>query len=76
MNPLNVVIDDTLKVPYIYKYDFDDLEIKKNGVEGTPIRGWADQLHEIAWHLNKNDWSRPREHLTTGSISIKLFSKK
>lgn len=76
MNPLNVVIDSTLKVPYVYKYDFDDLAIKKLGVEGTPIKGWADLLHEIAWHLNKNDWSRPMEHITQGSIAIKLFSKK
>jgi hypothetical protein len=76
VNPLNVVIDEKIKVPYIYKYDFDDLHIKKMGIEGTPIKGWSDMLHEIAWHLNKNDWTRPREHLTQGSISIKLFSKK
>jgi hypothetical protein len=76
MNPLNVVIDDTIKLPYIYKYDFDDLAIKRLGVEGTPIKGWADLLHEIAWHLHHNDWSRPMEHITQGSIAIKLFSKK
>lgn len=73
--PLNVTIDDVIKVPYIYKYSMDDLIIKQKGVEDTPIRGWADTLKDISWHLSKNDWSKPREHLQNGCIQINSFKK-
>ena len=76
MNPLNVVIDDKIKTPYIYRYDFHDLNIKRKGIEGTWIKGWEEQLEEIAWHLDKNDWTRPKEHILNGSISIQIFNKK
>jgi hypothetical protein len=76
MNPLNVVIDDGEKVPYIYAYSPDDLHIKRHGVEGTTIRGWEDTIDDIAWHFDNGDWSRPREHIMNGYLGVKTFSKR
>jgi hypothetical protein len=76
MNPLNVVIDDDMKVPYIYEYNKADLYIKRFGIENTPIRGWEDTLNEIAWHLGTNDWSRPKAHIVHGKLFINIFNKK
>jgi hypothetical protein len=76
MNPLNVVIDDDTKVPYIYQYSPEDLHIKRYGIEGTPITGWEDTINEIAWHFDNSDWSRPKEHLKNGYMSVKTFSKR
>jgi len=76
MNPLNVVIDDGEKVPYIYAYKLEDLNIKRFGLEGSSVRGWEDSIKEIAWHFNSGDWSRPREHQQNGFISIKTFGRK
>lgn len=76
MNPLNVVIDEDEKVPYIYSYSPEDLHIKRYGIEGTPITGWEDTIKEIAWHFDNGDWSRPREHVKNGYMSIKTFSRR
>lgn len=76
MNPLNVVIDDDMKVPYLYSYNPEDLHIKRYGIEGTPIRGWEDTINEIAWHFDNGDWSRPKEHQKMGYMSVKTFSKR
>jgi hypothetical protein len=76
MNPLNVVIDDAEKVPYIYSYSPEDLHIKRYGIEGTPIRGWEDTINDIAWHFDNGEWTRPREHLMNGYMSVKTFSKR
>lgn len=76
MNPLNVVIDDDMKVPYIYEYNKTDLHIKRYGIENTPIRGWEDVINEIAWHLGKNDWSRPKEHIVHGKLLINVYNKR
>jgi hypothetical protein len=74
MPPLNVVIDDDL-IPYIYAYNMDDLQIKRYGVENTPIRGWEDVINDIAWHFDNGDWSRPREHQQNGYLSVRTFNK-
>jgi len=75
MPPLNLVIDDTDKIPYLYMYDLDDLYIKEHGLEGTPIKGWKHSIEEIAWHFNSEDWSRPREHQLNGYFHVKTFRK-
>lgn len=75
MNPLNVVIDDQIKIPYIYEYNKADLHIKRYGIENTYIRGWEDTLKEIAWHLSTNDWSRPKDHILNGKLLINIFKK-
>lgn len=78
MNPLNVVIDDIEKIPLIYEYKETDLYIKKHGLE-TPNRlvfkGWTHILNEIAYHLEKNNWKRPVEHLRNGKITVNVFNK-
>lgn len=76
VNPLNVVIDDKVKLPYLFEYSLDDLHIKQKGIEGTDIRGWEDDINDIAWHMHMNDWSYPTEHLKHGKIRIKLFNRK
>lgn len=80
--PLNVVIDDVEMKPYIYKYSFDDLEIKRYGMNNTyyinnyqGIVGWEGVIKEISWHMENNDWSRPMQHIKNGSIPVKLFKK-
>jgi hypothetical protein len=73
--PLNVTIDDTIKIPYIYKYNREDMAIKRSGIEGTWIKGWENTLQDIAWHINLNDFSRPREHIMNGAIAINVFKK-
>jgi len=75
MNPLNVVIDDVQKLPYLYEYNSNDLYVKRYGIENTQIRGWEDTLNEIAWHLDKNDWGRPREHILNGRMQINIYKK-
>lgn len=75
MNPLNVVIDDDIKIPYLYEYNKNDLHVKRYGIENTNIRGWEDTLREIAWHLNVNDWSRPKDHIKNGKLLINIYKK-
>lgn len=74
-NPLNVVIDDDIKTPYIFSYRHDDLAIKRHGIENTMIRGWEDTMNDIAWHFDKGDWSRPREHQMNGYLTVKTFNR-
>ena len=74
-NPINVVIDDITKTPYLYMYNYSDLEISRQGIENTSIRGWEDILKEIAWHLSTNNWNRPKEHILNGYMSVKYFRR-
>jgi len=76
MPPLNVVIDDEEKIPYIYAYNVNDLYIKRFGIEGTKITGWEDTLKDIAWHLGTNEWKRPKEHVKNGYLSVNVFNKR
>jgi hypothetical protein len=76
MNPLNVVIDDQEKIPYLYGYKGSDLQIKRSGMEGTRITGWEQTLEEIAWHIDTNQWERPRSHYLNGFIAVEVFSKR
>lgn len=75
-NPLNVVIDDDIKIPYIFAYNAEDLKIKRYGVENTPITGWEDTMNDIAWHFDKQDWSRPREHQLNGFMNVRSFNRR
>lgn len=74
-NPLNIVIDES-KIPYIYTFYQEDLHVKRFGIEGTPIRGWEDDLNDIAFHMDCQDWSRPKEHIKNGFMSVRLFNKR
>jgi hypothetical protein len=75
-NPLNLVMDDGLRIPYIYAYNANDLEIKRKGIENTKIKGWEDVLREIAWHIDTQQWERPREHYLNGFINVQAFTRR
>lgn len=75
-NPLNVVIDSDEKVPYIYQYNANDLYIERYGHENMHwFKGWEQTLYEIAWHMNEQQWDRPKEHLQNGSMNIQFFKR-
>lgn len=76
MNPLNVVIDDREKIPYLYCYNSMDLAIKRNGIENTKIIGWESNLLDIAWHMDQNKWDRPKSHYLTGFLSVEIFNNR
>lgn len=76
MPPLNIVIDGVDKIPYIYMYNPDDLYIKRHGIENTNIKGWEDSIKDIAWHFDNEDWTRPREHIKNGFLTVKAFNKR
>jgi hypothetical protein len=73
--PLNIVIDRTFKVPYIYEYDWLDIEIATDGSDTNNVTGWKNILNEIAWHIETGVWDRPRELHETGKIKLKIFNK-
>jgi hypothetical protein len=75
MNPLNVVIDNDIRIPYIYEYNQNDLYIKRYGIENTNVKGWQDTVHEIAWHLEKGDWSRPKYHIENKKLLVNIFKR-
>jgi hypothetical protein len=78
MNPLNVVIDDVYKVPYLYEYSPNDLYIKRYGLE-TESRlvfpGWEHAVKDIAWHLDRGEWMYPKEHVMNGKLQVRIFNK-
>lgn len=76
MSPLNVVIDDTEKIPYLYAYNGSDLHIKRYGIDGTKITGWETILEDIAWHMDTNQWERPRGHYLNGYLTLDIFNKR
>jgi len=70
---LNIVIDKEYKIPYIYEYSFEDLEIAKNGKKDDDFRGWKEILNLIGWHINTNVWDVPKELYENGKIKLKIF---
>lgn len=75
MNPLNVVIDDQDKIPYLYNYTAMDLDVKRTGIENTKIIGWEATVQDIAWHISNNFWERPRQHYLNGFMSVEIFKR-
>lgn len=73
--PVNIVIDRKYKVPFIYEYDWDDLDIAENGSEELHVEGWKTILERIAWHVANSIWDRPKELYETGKIKLKIFNK-
>lgn len=71
--PINIVIDRKNKIPYIYEYDWDELDIAENGSEEKHIEGWRATLDIIAWHITNGVWDRPKELYETGRIKLKIF---
>jgi hypothetical protein len=73
--PINIVVDRAYKVPYIYEYDWEDIEIAKEGSKELGITGWMEILKDIAWHMETGIWTMPREMYENGKIKLKIFSK-
>lgn len=71
--PINIVIDREYKVPYIYEYDWSDIDIAQNGHTELGIKGWAEVLNEICWHVITGIWNKPKELEQTGRIKLKIF---
>lgn len=85
--PINIVIDETEKIPYIYEYDWKDIEIAKDGNSSYLFnvfqtqdhnarikKGWKQILEEICWHLQNNKWEYPVELYETGKIKVNLIN--
>jgi len=71
--PVNIVVDRKYKVPFIYEYTWDDLDIAQNGSEEKNIEGWQSILERIAWHIANSVWDKPKELYETGKIKLKIF---
>lgn len=85
LEPINIVIDEFEKLPYVYQYDWKDIDISRSG-NTTYLysifetnnhnerikKGWQDLLDEICWHLQNDQWDYPVEIYKTGSIKVNL----
>lgn len=87
LEPLNVVIDENEKTPYIYKYDWKDITLSQDGNASFLFnifetddhnqrikKGWMQILNEICWHIQNNKWDYPVEIYKTGSIRVNLVN--
>lgn len=73
--PINIVIDKEYKVPYIYEYDWEDVEIAQFGSKELNVKGWQEVLDDICWHIDKGIWNKPKELELSGRIKLKIFNK-
>lgn len=87
IEPINITIDINERVPYIYEYNWKDIDLARIGnesllydiyqgqVHNQKIRkGWQSILEDICWHITKNIWSEPRELYETNKIKINLLN--
>lgn len=74
-SPLNVVIDLEDKTPYVYQFSYDDMIVERDGIENTYIKGWMGAVLDIGWHIDKQDWKRPKEHIINGKIFFNWYKK-
>lgn len=73
--PINLVIDRTYKIPYIYEYSWRDIKNSWKGYvsnSGKAVKGLKDYIEDIKWHIDKDLWDYPREHYENGSITLNL----
>lgn len=73
--PVNVAIARDSKIPYIFEFDFDEVDICQRGSDELGIVGWETVLDNITWHLQTGIWSKPREHNENGKIKLKIYNK-
>jgi hypothetical protein len=73
LSPINIVIDKEYKVPYIYEYDSEDINIAESGSEELNYKGWKHYLNEIIWHITTGIWDKPKEIHDFGKIKLKIF---
>lgn len=75
LNPINIAIDSNIKIPYIYEYDWNDIEIAREGSEINNVEGWMNTLENIMWHIETSVWDRAREMFENNKIKLKIFKK-
>lgn len=87
LNPINIVIDNYDKIPYIYEYSWSDLEMEKMGNESflndlfhtsshnaKIKKGWLEILETIAWHYHNDYWQKTKELYENGKIKVNLLN--
>lgn len=86
LNPINIVIDEYDRVPYIYEYSWTDLGLEREGNEKylsdvyTPShnhkikKGWLQILETICWHYSNELWEKPKELYENRKIKINLLN--
>lgn len=85
--PVNVVIDINDKTPYLYEYDWRDIALSADGNKeflynlyqtndhnAKIKKGWKKILDEIAWHMENDLWSKPRELYEAKRIKVNLLN--
>lgn len=84
--PVNICIDAKDKIPYVYQYTDEDLQIAMEGNDyyrpvnadgqtiGYKYKGWQQVLEDICWHYFSNQWDRPKEHYIDGYIRVNTLS--
>lgn len=76
--PINIVIDKFYNIPYIYEYNFKDMDAAWNGYTkyGRYQKGLEDYIKEIRWHVINDKWNYPIEHYMNNKISLDLIHHK
>lgn len=87
IEPCNIVIDSREKVPYIYEYDWKDINLSADGNiaylydlyqtydhNAKVKKGWKNILNEIGWHYTNSYWSKPKELHVNGKIKVNLLN--
>ena len=85
--PANIVIDPEYNIPYVYEYDWKDINMEADGNSkylsdlfqtidhNARIKiGWKDIIEEIGWHLTNNKWDMPKELYENKKIKVNLLN--
>lgn len=85
--PVNVVIDENDKVPYVYEYDWRDISLaaegngaflydlfQTNDHDSRIKKGWLAIIDDIAWHMSTGKWDKPRELYESGHIKVNILN--
>lgn len=85
--PVNIVIDITDRIPYVYEYDWKDLTLAAEGnkeylyalfqTHDHNVRikkGWKKLLDEIGWHVVHQLWDKPKELYECRKIKVNLLN--
>jgi len=85
--PINIVIDISDKIPYVYKYNWNDLLLSSEGNREYLFsifqthdhnmkikKGWKSVLKDIAWHYFNNKWDKPKEMYENGFLMVNLLN--
>lgn len=87
LEPLNIVISESEQVPYVYEYEWKDIDLARTGNSEYLFelyrtndhasrikKGWKELLEEICWHMQNDQWDYPVEFYKTGKIKVSLLN--